>query len=616
MNRRGPTFERAGNAVTVRGDGGRSAALAFLLLAGSSQVAVAQMAPIDRNGLAQADRPLDEGQAKPKVRTTRETLTATSAATRLPTPTTRPTLRENMLRSATGTSDGANPLDGDPRLMPPTTAATRRGGAIEEVADPASPETASAAGAPAAGTAGDRPGQRRPRPNNQGSAIVNNQGAGTAAEVEAALRAARPKVAPVAPVGPVGPARAPEETGSVLARPATQPSPRDTQADKRIEAEKEPDDLAPLGLRSGGMTWLPAAEASASRSSNYNSNANSKAGMVYTIAPELVGKSDWSRHELQIDLRGSYATVPTDTSYDKPAVQANLRGRVDFSEEMRSDIKLGWSNERQPASQSDNPGTTAVPSTVDAKTVSVGVTRDAGLLALTARTDLTRTDYSGGTSTSGATLGSDVQNNSRVVGALRATYGSQGSIRPFVEVETSRRVYDQKLISGSQRDGTGAAVRVGAVADVGPTLRGEISTGWGAEKTEDSGLQTMSGWLLDGSLTWSPTRITVVKVTAKSEFVPTTLAASPGAMSRSFGVTLERSLRPDIVASVGATIGAKDYFGVTQSEKDLILSTGLTYKVNRHLQTFVKGSWETFTTRPSTSNYQTTTVMAGVRVQR
>ena len=614
MNRRGPTFERAGTVVTGRGVGGRSVALAFVLLAGTSQVATAQMAAVERNGLAQADRPLDEGQAKPKVRTTRETLTATSAATRLPTPTTRPTLRENMLRAATGTADATNPLDGDPRLAPPTTAATRRGGSIEDI-EPAGADAASSTGVAAAGTAA-APGLRKPRPNNQGDTIVNNQGSGTAAEVDAALRAAKPKVTRVAPVGPVGPARAPEETGSVLARPAIQPSPRDAQADKRVEAEKEPDDLAPLGLRSGGMTWLPAAEASASRSSNYNSNANSKAGMVYTIAPELIGKSDWSRHDLQIELRGSYATVPADTSYDKPAIQANLRGRVDFSDEMRSDIKLGWSNERQPASQSDNPGTTAVPSTVDSKTVSVGVTRDAGLLALTARTDLTRTDYSGGTSTSGATLGSDVQNNSRIVGALRATYGSQGTIRPFVEVETSRRVYDQKLISGSQRDGTGAAVRVGAVADVGPTLRGEISTGWGAEKTEDAGLPTMSGWLLDGSLTWSPTRITVVKVTAKSEFVPTTLAGSPGALSRSFGVTLERSLRPDIVASVGATIGAKDYFGVTQSEKDLILSTGLTYKVNRHLQTFVKGSWETFTTQPSTSNYQISTVMVGVRVQR
>lgn len=606
MNRRRHSMDRTQTATVVNGAVGPSIALAVLLVLGGTDGSFAQTAP---------DPALTDAQGRPlRPRTTREAIVS-GTGTRMPTPATRPTLRENMLRSATGTAGAADPLADDLRLASPP-ATSRRSGDAADIADPDPLDQAVRPQGGAAAAGADQQRLRRPRQNNQGGDIVNNQAAASAADVDAALRAARPRIAPVAPMGPITPARAPEETGSVMPRPATQPTPRDLQADKRTEAEKEPDELAPLGLRTGGFTWLPAAEAGLTASSNYNSNASAKSGMVYTVAPELVGKSDWSRHELQLDLRGSYAGIPSDTSYDKPSIQANLRGRVDFSEEMRSDVKLGWMNERQPASQSDNPASTAIPSTVDTKTVSVGVTRDAGLLALTARTDLTRTDYSGGTSTSGASLGADVQNNTRIVGALRATYGSQGSLRPFVEVETSRRSYDQKSIAGTQRDGTGAAIRVGAVADVGPTLRGEISTGWGVEKAEDASLSTMSGWLIDGTLAWSPTRITVVKVTAKSEFVPTTLYGSPGALSRSLGVALEQSLRPDLVASVGATVSDKGYFGIDQSEKDLVLSSGLTYKVNRNLQTFVRGTWETFATQPASADYRVSTIMVGVRVQR
>ncbi len=607
MNRRHHSRDRTQTAAVVNGAAGPSIALAVLLVLGSGEAALAQSLPnasdpTQTDALGRPQRP----------KTTRETLSGADTGTRMPTPATRPTLRENMLRSATGTAGAADPLADDLRLASPAPTSTRRNGDLGDLIDPDPLEQA----ARPQGVPADQQRLRRPRPNNQGSDIVNNQAAAPAADVDTALRAAKPRLAPVAPMAPIGPARAPEETGSVMPRPATQPTPRDLQADKRTEAEKEPDDLAPLGLRTGGFTWMPAAEAGLTASSNYNANAAAKSGMVYTVAPELVGKSDWSRHDLQIDLRGSYAGVPSNTSYDKPSIQANLRGRVDFSEEMRSDVKLGWMNERQAASQSDNPASTAIPSTVDTKTVSVGVTRDAGLLALTARTDLTRSDYSGGTSTSGASLGADVQNNSRFVGALRATYGSPGSLRPFVEVEASRRSYDQKTIAGTQRDGTGAAIRVGAVADVGPTLRGEISTGWGVEKAEDASLTTMSGWLIDGTLAWSPTRISVVKVTAKSEFVPTTLYGSPGALSRSLGVTLEQSLRPDLVASVGATVSDKGYFGIDQSEKDLVLSSGLTYKVNRNLQTFVRGTWETFATQPAAADYRVSTIMVGVRVQR
>lgn len=548
---------------------------------------------------------------------------AGSTATPETRPVQPPTLRETLLRSAVGTAGAANPLDDDQRLGRPSTtgsmpngrdaATSGRTGEPDDLTD--DPARSGDAISTIIRT-DDRQRARRPRPNNQGSTIVNNQASAPAGEVDAALRADRRTARPQGRIEPAGPLRAGEDTAARTPQAATQPTSRDMQAERRVEVEKEDEALAALGIRSGGFTWLPAAEASIGRSSNVAGKASAVAGAVASVAPELVGKSDWSRHELQIDLRGSYVTTPVDRSYDKPNVSGNLRGRVDLSEETRVDLKAGWTFERQSNSSSDNPASTDVPSNLQSRTASVGVTRDAGLLALTLRGDVERSDYSGGTSTSGASLGSEVQNNTRFIGAVRATYGSPGSFRPFVEVQGSTRRYDQELVAGSRRDGQGAAVKVGAVADLGPTLRGEMSTGWGTEKPKDTALGSMSGWLLDGTLTWSPNRITVVKVTAKTEFVPTTTAGSPGAQSRTTSVQLERALRPELVASAGVQFTDKSYFGITQTEHDLVLSSALTYKWNRNFHTFVRGSWEKFGSNLPGADYSTTLVMVGVRVQQ
>lgn len=419
--------------------------------------------------------------------------------------------------------------------------------------------------------------------------------------------------------GPVGPVTS---TGSVKdggpSRPlaATQPVPRDLQADKRDEAEIQDDEYAQLGLRSGGFTWLPAIESSLGWSSNVATKAGGASGMTYRVAPELLGKSDWSRHALEIELRGAYIGNTTDHDYDKPTFQGAIRGRVDLGDETRLDLKGTWGHDRQAPSSADNPADTIIPATVDTTTASIGLTRDVGLLALTLRGDIERADYTGGTNASGTALGADVQNNTRHVAALRATWGSKGSIRPFAEVQVSTRAYDDAVVAGSPRDTTGAALKSGIVADLGPTLRGELSTGWGVERPDKGNLPDMSGWLLDGSLVWAPTRLTSIKLDARTSFEATTLTGSTGSISRTVGVTVEHALRRDLVATAGLSLNDKRYVGANLREDDLVLSSGLTYKVDRNIQTFVKGNLERFTSSASGANYDAAGVMVGVRLQR
>ena len=530
----------------------------------------------------------------------------------------RPSLRATTLKPTTNRTATSSPLRGSLDLRRGTDTTRSEAPAATPALDPLLPAEMPAEADPSALEPIGRPASAPPTPN---PAIRSGaRTAGTAARIDPAT--GRPMVLgsdATTRRGPIGPT---ERTGTVpkggptLAEAAVQPRPRDVLADRRDEATIEADEYAPLGLRTGGFTWLPAIEASSGWSSNIAGRAGGASGMTWRVAPELIGRSDWSRHSLQIDLRGAYLGNTTDHDYDKPTFQGALRGRIDLGDETTVDVKAGWSHDRQSSSSADNPANTVVPATVESKTASLGVTRDVGLVALTLRGDIERNDYSGGTTSTGASLGSEIQNNTRHIAALRATYGSKGSLRPFVEAQVSKRDYDDAVVAGSPRDAVGAAMKVGVVADLGPMLRGELSTGWGVERPDKGPLPDISGWLLDGALVWSPTRLTSIKLDAKTSFEPTTLANSPGAVSRAVGVAVDHALRPNLVASAGVAVTDKRFVGTNLHEDTWALTSGLTYKVDRNIQTYVKGSLTRFTSNSPGADYDAATVMVGVRLQR
>jgi hypothetical protein len=459
---------------------------------------------------------------------------------------------------------------------------------------------------------GETPTLERIGPNGEAAEATPATAASSAAGAAKRPTAATRRDLAVRPVEPAQKVLG----GPVPPRPATEPDPRDLKAAEREEREEADTGYEALGLRTGSFTFLPAVEASIGRNSNVATKSGGPSATVWQLAPELVGRSDWSRHALSFELRGSQTVDPGDRDYDRPMFRSTIRGRVDAGDETRIDLGAGWARERQTASKSDDPNSTRVGADLTTRTATLGVTRDVGLVAVTLRGDVERSDYVGGTTVSGAPLGAEAEDNTRWTGALRGTWGPTAPLRPFVEVRVSRRDYDDTLVGGSPRDGHGRAAVTGLVADFGPKLRGEIATGWGTEKPDRGPLGAIDGWLLDGSLVWSPNRLTTVRLDAKTGFDPTTVTGATGSVARTTAITIERAVRRDLVASLGASLTTRGFVGISRDETDLLLSSGLTWKLNRNLQTFVRGSLERFTSTEANSDWNAAVVMVGVRIQQ
>jgi len=430
----------------------------------------------------------------------------------------------------------------------------------------------------------------------------------------------RSAVPPPAPVMPVQPQQTAGVTGSIAQAPqlATTPNPRIGPDDPLTDPQATAYDAA--GLRINSFVWRPAIELSAGATSNIQSASGGTSSSALRLAPELIGQSDWSRHQLGIDVHGSFTEFPQDWALYRPTVSATVNGRIDFSEDTRLALKASYGLDKLPSTSALSAAGTTGAGLQQTATGSASLTRDIGRFALTLRGEVDRTDYQLSQQQAAATSTASL-NNTDLIGALRGTYNLSSGVKPFVEIQADARRYDGLSIATAttfqpSHDTTGAAGKGGVTLDLGPILTGEASAGYGVEVPATHALQMLRAFTVDNNLIWSPTRSTRITVSTVSALEPSLIAGASGAVSRTVGVKLANDLFRNLTVDLGGSYLERHYTGVFRTENLTEVTSGLTWKINPRLQTFVRGTFDGFSSSAHTDDYNTATVFAGVRLQQ
>jgi hypothetical protein len=171
--------------------------------------------------------------------------------------------------------------------------------------------------------------------------------------------------APKSPTVSVGAAPVPPAQNGVLApslRPPRKGAPPVASEPERIPVVAAPrrrpapeqDAFEPTGIHAGSFFLRPAVELSGGANSNPSAAPGGRGSSVYVISPELIARSDWSRHELTATLRGSYTGygerfVP---DLNRPSADMKVNARIDatsFSHiDFESRFLLGTDNPGSP----------------------------------------------------------------------------------------------------------------------------------------------------------------------------------------------------------------------------------------------------------------------------
>jgi hypothetical protein len=418
------------------------------------------------------------------------------------------------------------------------------------------------------------------------------------------------------------------EVDAASAEPSVASIPQDAGADDfvtpparpRRKRAAEDDPYAPLGLRAGSFLVKPAIELWGGFDTNPERVNTPRGGNVLMVVPELQIRSDWSRHELNADVRGRYTTYPGFTAVptlNQPFVDAKIAGRIDVTRRTRIDLEARFLLSTENPNSPDLPAGIArlpITTTVGA---TAGVAQTFNRLELGVSGSFDRITYGNSTLTSGVIVSNADRNYDQTGVKLRGSYEITPGIKPFVEVNLDRRVYDLPVdASGVDRDSTGNEVRVGTSFELTRQLNGSAAIGYATRRYQDPALENLRGLIADGSLVWTATPLTKVTFTARSRVDESTLAGVSGVLRRDFGAQVDHSLRRWLIGTVKFEYGLDDYVGSPRVDERYTLSGLLTYKLSREMQLKGEIRRQWLTSNVPSADYTANIFLVGLRLQR
>jgi hypothetical protein len=443
------------------------------------------------------------------------------------------------------------------------------------------------------------------------------------------------------PKRPVGPGSPPPPQV-----PETRPAPPSAKANKppvapaiagavvgqptRRRLPIDPDPYAPTGVKVGSFLVKSAVEIYGGYDNNPARFQQPKGSAFYKIAPELLAASDWTRHSVIVDLRGSFTgydktfptaplqqVAPSPENVDRSEFNGKIAGRIDVSRDTRINtearMRVGSDNPGSPNNDTNLVGFPLFTTTGG----SLGVDQDFNRLNLKLDGLVDRTVYQDSKLTSGISTTNIDRNFNQYGGVGRATYEVLPGLKPFAEIQGDTRVHDQPADRFTYlRDSNGGYIKAGTTFEFTRLLTGEASIGYAARSYQDTRLEMLKGLLTSASLVWSATPLTTARFVSTTSIDETTIPGVPGILTRTYAVEVTHDFRRWLTAVGKFTYGTLDYPESSRYDKIYSLQGDLVYKLNREIQLKAQVRRDILESNVVGASTASTIVMLGVRLQR
>jgi len=373
------------------------------------------------------------------------------------------------------------------------------------------------------------------------------------------------------------------------------------------------DPFGPAGVRAGAFTFKPAVEFTGGYDNNPPRLPQRQGSALWKIAPEMQVKSEWSRHELLLDLRGSYTWYDRLPDYNKPSVDLKAQSRIDITSQTRANLEARYNLEADSPGNPNNPTDVAKPPTYRKTGGTAGVTHRLNRLEFTLKGSADQTVYDDAELNNGTTLSLQERNYDQFGASLRGAYEITPGIKPFFEIGGDRRVHET-VAEGRNSDGRN--IRAGAQFELTRKLTGEISAGRITREYNSPVYGELSGMLLDAALTYYASALTTLKFEMKTTVDESILPGVSGALKQDFTLQVDHSFRRWLIGTLKFGYGEDDYEGLFREDKRYSASAGLTYKLNRNaaLKGEVRRDW--LRSNETGVDYTASAILFGLRLQR
>ena len=380
---------------------------------------------------------------------------------------------------------------------------------------------------------------------------------------------------------------------------------------------QDDDPFAPTGVQIGAFNLRPAVEVTGAYDTNAPRASLPTPSAMSLFSPELLVNSNWARHELTANLRGTLTSYEETKDLNRPDFDGKVNGRIDVATDTRADFEARF------LLGTENPGSPNIQANVVRIPIfttlggTAGVTQRFNRFDVTAKVGVERTLYQDSHFTDGSTSSNESRDYNRYSTALRLAYELSPGLKPFAEVAVDARHHDLPVdFTGVSRDSKGISGKVGSTFEYSRILIGEASIGYLARDYKDPTLQSIGGFLVDGSLTWLMSALTTVKLTAATSVAESTVTGVSGVFTRTVGAQVDHAFRRWLIATAKFGLGMDDYVGSSRRDMRYTVSTQLTYKLSQEFWVRAEYRHLWLNSTQSGSNYAADVFLLGVRLQR
>jgi hypothetical protein len=481
---------------------------------------------------------------------------------------------------------------------------------------------------------------------------VPESGAGRAGFVSVGNRKVKAKLKPGQPPPPPTPDRAtliatPAQLGTAALRPKTRlirrgnvleparavelqrpiPLPPDFVIVPPItplrQARIDATPFAPVGVHAGTYYLYPAIELTGGWDSNPQHGTIAKSAPEYLLSPELLALSDWERHALNFNIKGSYlgfgsTFFPNSPVWlNRPSLDARANGRIDISSHDRIDAegRLIISTD-SPGSPNIQVGLEDLPIVLNGG-ATLGYTHLFDRFEITAKGQFDRFTWQKSFLTDGTYSSNGDRNYDQIGGSLRGSYEVLPGVKPYIEGYSDERVHDITLdTTNAMRDSDGQIYKVGTTFVFSPKLTGEIAVGRTQRSYRDPTLQNVNGPLVDGSVLFLPNPLTTIKFNALTTTGELVVVGASGVLHRDYTLEVDHDFRRWLTGIMKLGYGIDYYIGMNRIDNRYFISTALTYKFTRDIWLRAEFRHDWLSSNQYLVDYQSNLFLLSLRLQR
>ena len=277
---------------------------------------------------------------------------------------------------------------------------------------------------------------------------------------------------------------------------------------EELDRIDDPDPYKAVGIRIGSFILRPTVTQQIGYESVEDSGTRTERSLSRTTLTAAL-ESDWERNAFKLSAEQVIDITLSGDGPESPSTSLDAELRLDLMRTTTATLALSYDFFREDQGDANAVQGAVAQSDVNAFGGSAALEHSFGTWMTRTTFAAVRTTYGNVELSDGTSINQSDRNNNSYDMFLRVGAETGAVLRPFVEGQFTRKVYDETVdANGFDRSSDTYALRAGVAFDRGEKLTGELAAGYIQRTYDDAALDPIRAFEIEGNVTWSPERDT------------------------------------------------------------------------------------------------------------